>query len=253
VRQVFYRLVAQGLITKTEGEYQRTVVRLLGIMRLTGALPFSWIADNTRWQRKPDSYGSVAEALADIARFYRRALWRDQAWRVEVWCEKDALAGVLYQETSRYDVPLMVTRGYSSLSFLHAAAEEIEAIGKPAAILYFGDFDPSGLDISRVVEERLREFAPGAVMNFNRIAVNEEQISSFHLPTRPTKATDTRGRSFGQVSVELDAIPPALLRQMVREEIEGYINAEALSVTEVAEASEREALRILAMDGASHD
>lgn len=246
VRQVFYQLVSQGVIAKTEQEYKGTVGRLLTQMRLAEEVPFGWIADNTRWMRKPRSFGSVAQALADTAALYRRSLWDDQEAYVEVWLEKDALAGVLYAATQQWDVPLMVTRGYSSLSYLFEAAQAIRAADKPAYLYYFGDYDPSGLDITRVVERRLREFAPEADIYFERVAVTAEQIAEWRLPTRPTKASDSRCKGFVGDSVEVDAIPPARLRQLVTDVIERHVDGEALKVTRVAEASEREVMRKLA-------
>ncbi len=167
VRQVFYRLVSLGTIDKTEAEYNSTVIRLLSQMRLAEELPFGWIADNTRWMRKPHTYSGLKQVLRETARFYRRALWDDQPVYVEVWLEKDALAGVLYEETAAYDVPLMVSRGYASLSYLYTAAEAISEQDKPAFLYYFGDFDPSGVDIPRNIERRLREFAPDADIHFD--------------------------------------------------------------------------------------
>ena len=131
---------------------------------------------------------------------------------VEVWCEKDALAGVLMEETKVYDVPLMVASGYSSISFLHSAAMAIEAKGKPAYIYHFGDLDPSGVDAARDIEAKLRRYAPGAEIHFERPAVTREQVEQWNLPTRPTKQTDTRAKKFGSAtSVELDAIPAGKL------------------------------------------
>ena len=146
VRQVFYALTVKGVIAKAEMEYHRTVIRLLVEMRETNKIPFTWIADNTRWQRKPATFTGLEACLSSTSKFYRRDLWAAMPVYVEVWCEKDALAGVLMQETEIYDVPLMVSRGYSSLSFLHSAAEAIAANGKPAYIYHFGDLDPSGVD-----------------------------------------------------------------------------------------------------------
>lgn len=246
VRQVFYRMVGTGLIGKTETEYKATVNRLLTKMRLSGQIPFGWIADNTRWVRKQRSYSSVEQALRETAQLYRRALWRDQASRVEVWLEKDALAGVVYEETDEYDVPLYVTRGYASLSYLHEAAEAIAAADKPTHIYYLGDYDPSGLDIPRKVEARLREFAPDADIHFTSIAVTPEQIEKWHLPTRPTKRADTRSKLFVGESVEVDAIPPSQLRGLVNTAIIGHIDQRALDVVLVAEQSERETLQRLA-------
>src|SRR4051794_3971521 len=97
-------------------------------MRRAGDMPFDWLADNTRWQRKPRTFHSVEQALQETARIYRKALWQDSEAHVEVWLEKDALAGVLLPVTALYDVPLMFARGYASLSFLHSAAEHINSL-----------------------------------------------------------------------------------------------------------------------------
>jgi hypothetical protein len=239
VRQVFYQLVSRGAIAKTEAEYKATVVRLLTDMRLAGEVPFDWISDNTRWMRKPRTFSSVEQALRRTAETYRRSLWDRQAVYVEIWLEKDALAGVLYQITELWDVPLMVTRGYASLSYLHGAAEAIGAQGKPAYIYYFGDHDPSGVDIPRTVEARLREFAPAADIHFERVAVTEQQIRELSLPTRPTKKTDSRSKNFVGESVEVDAIPPTELRRLVDACIVRHVGEQALEVNRVAEESER--------------
>src|SRR5712691_12481787 len=122
VRQVFYQAVGRGVIDKTEGEYKQTIVRLLTEMRRAGDIPFSWIADNTRWMRKPRTFHSLRAMLEVTKETYRRALWDSQGSNVEIWLEKDALAGVLYEETETWDVPLMVTKGYPSVSYLHEAA-----------------------------------------------------------------------------------------------------------------------------------
>jgi hypothetical protein len=110
VRQVFYALTVRGLISKVEQEYHRTVIRLLVDMREAGLIPFGWIADNTRWMRKPSTFVGLDSCLKSTAKFYRRDLWEAMPCYVEVWCEKDALAGVLMEETEVYDVPLMVAR-----------------------------------------------------------------------------------------------------------------------------------------------
>jgi hypothetical protein len=252
VRQVFYRLVSQGVINKTEGEYKSTVVRLLAAMRRAGELPFQWIADNTRWMRKPTSYSSLVQALERTAQLYRRSVWDQSPVYVEIWCEKDALAGVLYEETEVWDVPLMVTRGFSSLTYLYGAAEVVNAIGKPAYLYFFGDYDPSGLDITRSVEAGLREFAGGAEIYFERVALTPEQIAAWNLPTRPTKATDSRSRNFQGESVELDAIPPNLLRSLVRQHINLHVDEGVLEDLEFVEAEERRVLEYLARELESH-
>ena len=161
--------------------------------RRAAKLPYDWLADNTRWQRKPRTFNSVEQALRDTAAFYRKSLWTDASSYVEIWLEKDALAGVVLPVTSMYDVPLMVVRGYASLSFLYSAAEAINGLNVPAYIYHLGDFDPSGVNAGEKIEETLHELAPDADITFERIAVTPEQITAWALPTgRPSLAT--RGR-----------------------------------------------------------
>lgn len=254
VRQVFYRLVTQSAIPKTENAYKCIVVRLLTQMRLDGELPFSWIADNTRWMRKPETYSSVEQLLRETARTYKRSVWDNQDAYVEVWLEKEALAGVLVEETAEWDVPLMVTRGYSSLSFLYAAAQHILSESKPCFLYYFGDHDPSGLDIPRNVQSRLEELTNReADIHFERVAVTPEQIATLDLPTRPTKQSDSRSKSFVGGSVEVDAIPPRALRELARDCITKHIDQHAHRTLLLAEGSEREALRQLAERGIDGD
>jgi len=130
VRQVFYQATVRGIVEKAETGYSKVQTDLT-IMRRAGELPYHWLADNTRWQRKPDTFDSVEDALRETARFYRKNLWRDADSYVEIWLEKDALSGVIYPITSMFDVPLMVARGYASLSFLHSAAEYINDLDVP--------------------------------------------------------------------------------------------------------------------------
>jgi hypothetical protein len=114
VRQVFYRAEVAGLVEKTEAEYTSTVARLLLEMRRAGELPYDWISDNTRWMRKPKTYTGLADFIDTHQRAYRRSLWSEADTYVEIWLEKEALAGVVIDVTSEYDVPLMVSRGFAS-------------------------------------------------------------------------------------------------------------------------------------------
>jgi hypothetical protein len=111
VRQCFYALTVRGAIEKTEGEYNGTVVRLLTQMRRDGVIPYPWISDNTRWMRKPTTYRGIADFLQRTSHFYRRDLWENADTYVEIWCEKDALAGVILEETAAFDVPRTQQKG----------------------------------------------------------------------------------------------------------------------------------------------
>jgi hypothetical protein len=242
VRQVFYQATVRGIVEKSEAGYAKVQTDLVH-MRRSGALPYAWLADNTRWQRKPATFDSVEEALRDTAKFYRKSLRTDADAYVEIWLEKDALSGVVYPITDMYDVPLMVARGYASLSFLHSAAEYINDLDVPTYIYHLGDYDPSGVNAGDKIEETLRELAPNADIVFQRIAVTPGQIFEWDLPTRPTKASDTRSKNFGEISVELDAIEPDLLRQLVGDAIEQHLPHDQFEVLKAAEQSEREIIR----------
>lgn len=178
VRQVFYQATVHGLVDKSESGYGMVQSDLV-LLRRSGELPYGWLADNTRWQRKPTTYTNVETALREAAHYYRKDLWADADCYVEIWLEKDALAGVIEPITRAYDVPLMVAR--------------------------------------------LREMAPDAEIHFERIAINSSQITAFDLPTRPTKKSDSRSKGFGDISVELDAMAPGLLRGFVEEAIKRHL------------------------------
>ena len=141
VRHVFYRLCSApySLVPKEESGY-RTVQTKLMDMRIAGRVPWEWVSDGTRWRRVQDAYGSAAEALRATAEYYRRDLRRRTPVYCETWCESDSMAGVLIKETLRYNTPLMVSRGFSSRSYLFRAAKEIEAQARPAHLYYMGDW-----------------------------------------------------------------------------------------------------------------
>ena len=253
VRQVFYQATVRGLVEKSEAGYAKVQTDLVQ-MRKAGELPYHWLADNTRWQRKPDSYRDVAHMLEETAAFYRKNLWASADCYVEIWLEKDALSGVVYPITSKYDVPLMVARGYASLSFLASAADYIKGLSVPTFIYHLGDYDPSGVNAGEKIEQTLREMAPAAEIHFERLAVNLDQIREWCLPTRPTKTSDTRAKNFGDISVELDAIQPDRLRELVDNAITAHLPQRQFEVMRVAEESERAFIKRLSLavaDGAA--
>jgi hypothetical protein len=244
VRGLFYRVMSLGLVPKTERGYyvvQRQTLKL----RRAGVLPYGWITDGTRLRLKPLTWSSTQAALQNTAKMYRRDLWIDADVHVEIWTEKDAIRGVIYPVTEEFDVPLMISRGYSSETFLHDTAEEIHAVGKDSVIYQLGDHDPSGVDAWRDIQRKLLGFVdPSINLVFERIAVTPEQIVEMSLPTRPTKQSDSRAAKFAGESVEVDAIPSTTLRALVREAIEHWIDPEQLRIARAAEESERKALEI---------
>jgi hypothetical protein len=252
VRQVFYQLVVRGTIEKTEEQYQGTVIRLLTDMRLNGDISFDWIVDESRPRSVTRTFNNIADAVRDTAKTYRRSALRDCPDYVEVWCEKQALSGIIWDVASDYDVPVAVSKGMPSITQIYgtfASVFNAARAGKRSFIYQFGDHDPSGVLIPQTINNRLREFCDEhdclILPCVERVALTEEQIAEFDLPTRPTKRDGNRhANKFEGDSVELDALPADELRRMVRECIEQHISQQALETLRVTEASERSALKI---------
>ena len=241
VRNAYYLAVVGGLIEKTQGEY-KTVGRLLVQERRSGAIPWNWIVDGSRMMRKPASHASLRDFLELSRDTYRRAVWVNQEADVEIWCESNSVAGVLYSVTSQWDVPLMPSGGYPSATFLFNAGAALAQTDWPNHIFYFGDYDPSGRDITRHVEKELRAFAPEAEIHFESVAVTKKQIRKWKLPSNPIKKTDTRSKGFKGRAVEIEAIEPENLRSLCEECITKHIDDHALAQLRLAEDAERQTL-----------
>jgi hypothetical protein len=250
VRGLYYQAEVAALpgVGKDDTGYEKVQRKVLKLRR-EGRLSYHDIADATRWMRKPTTFNGVEDALERTARLYRKALWTDAKDHIEVWCEKDALAGVIYPVTSEYDVSLMVTRGFSSETFCF---EAIEARGNDPRwfhVYYLGDFDRAGRDAARSLREKLDRFAEGKpfVVCFEQIAVTEEQIADWRLPTHPPKRKSAADRRWPySFACEPDAIPADTLRDLVRFHIEQHLPRSQLEVLKVAEQSERKLLRAFA-------
>ena len=247
VRQVFYQLVTRGVIEKSEAEYQQTVIRLLSEMRLGGEVRWDWIIDESRRTRTTRTFDNVADAVQDMARYYRRSALRECDAYIEIWSEKEALSGIIWDAASEYDVPVVVSKGVPSLTQVYKSFLNIKraaAVGKQSYLYQFGDHDPTGCLIPRVIKSRLNEFCiehdcPAPIIK--RAALTEEQVSHFRLPTRPTKRDGNRhANDFSGDSVELDALPSNELRTLVTDCIKQHISDSDLHILRSAEQSERD-------------
>lgn len=253
VRQIFYALVSRGIVPKTENGGYRPVQEQVLRLRKDGTLDWRFVADGTRFGRKPESWQSLDDALSAMRRNYRRDLWQSQGVRLEVWLEKDALATIVQEATDPWDVPLMVSRGTSSATFLWSAAQmavDAYRIGITTMILALYDYDAAGHRAARAVEQGLREHAPGVPIDFELIALNAEQIQEWGLPTRPAKASDPEAHRWGSGAVELDAIPPDRLIDLVDGRIRSFVDAAAWRVQQVVEDDERSLLSRLTGEAA---
>jgi hypothetical protein len=246
VRGLYYQAEVAKVpgIDKDDPGYSKVQRQVLGLRRAK-RLPYSQISDATRWMRKPTSYDSVADALQATACLYRRNLWRDATEYVEIWDEKDACAGTIYPVTSEYDVPLMVTRGYCSETFAFEAIESRGDDKRPYYVYYLGDFDRAGRDAARSLRKKLEQFGAekGVEVHFIELAVTLEQIQTLGLPTREPKRKSAADKAWPyKYACELDAVPPDVLRALVREAIERHLPAHQLKILKIAEESEKELL-----------
>ena len=257
VRHVYYVLVGRipELVPKNDRAYQ-TVDRACIRLRQNRRLPYSWVSDSTRMGYHVATYENAGELISRHAEYYRRDLWRRAKVHVEVWCESRSIAAVLLPLCRELCVSLYPTGGFSSLTQTWEAAQLMQsaAAGRPVRLLYVGDYDPAGKHIDRDAITKLREhlklYAQRHHMRIEqclqevRLAINEEQIVKYHLPTKPRKEDDSRCPEIKR-TVEAEALPAEVLRKLVREEIESYLPQGELAVVRVAEESEREHLRTI--------
>lgn len=233
LRQLYYRFVALNLVENKESQYQY-LGKAVKEARLEGIIPWSAIEDRTRGTDAGDHDDTSPRAhfekrfalFENAAAAYHRPRWEGQEKYVEVWVEKEALAGVFAGVCRDLKVVSFPNRGYTSITMLKEAAdriEEAERDGRDATVLYFGDFDPSGQDIERNIRDKLGHTF-GSEVDVRRVALTREQIDERRLPPQPAKRTDSRYETFvenhGDMAVELDALPPEDLREMVRDAVD---------------------------------
>ena len=219
VRQMYYQLLGKGY-PKTEAFYDR-VQRELLYMRQVGVLPYQFINDPSRRRIKYASYSNSRQALDNWMRHYKQEIWQALPEYCEVWLEKKALQSIFDEVCYEFDVPLCVSSGFASESFIYEAVMQIKAINKPTVVFYFSDYDPSGIALSETVNKKLSRFGVKD-FEFIRAALTREQISAYNLPTRPTK-TSSHSKDFKGKSCELDALPPRHLVELIRQSITSLI------------------------------
>lgn len=225
LRQLYYQFVARDLL----GNNMRAYNRLKGIVsdaRLAGLLDWDSIEDRTRALVSRARWDSPQEIVLATSRQYHMDMWETQPRRVEVWIEKEALSGVFERVCRRLDVPFFACRGYTSQSEMWRAGQRLRAHkeekGQPSVVVHFGDHDPSGMDMTRDVEDRLSLF--GADVEVRRVALNMDQVEEYDPPPNPAKESDSRAADyvaeFGRFSWELDALEPRTLERLVEDEVD---------------------------------
>lgn len=264
LRQLYYQFVARDLIPNTDRSYKR-LGSILNRGRMAGYVDWDAIVDRTRNLRGLGHHDGPADIINTTIRAHNLDRWVDQPYRIEVWVEKEALAGVIQRAASAFDVNWFSCRGYVSQSELWGAAQRHGRYihgGQRVLVLHLGDHDPSGIDMTRDIVDRLNtfiltdyenngvldqadrwstesdmvEFLDGFGEDFafgedaitvKRIALNRDQIDAYGPPPNPAKLTDSRAGGYiaehGRFSWELDALDPATLDQLIRDEIEAHM------------------------------
>jgi hypothetical protein len=236
LRQLYYQLVSKDLIPNTQKSY-KTLGTLVSDARLAGLIDWSMIQDRTRNLRRNPHWNSPKDIVSACADQYQIDHWVGQKFRPEVWIEKEALAGVIEGVCNELDVAYFSCRGYTSQSEMWRAAQRLKTNydddGQVTYIIHLGDHDPSRLDMSRDIEDRLTMFLTRDLelfeneepdFIFDRVALNTDQIEAYSPPPNPAKITDSRAGAyiarFGQSSWELDALEPRVLIKLIRDTIE---------------------------------
>jgi len=249
LRQIFYRLVAALLIPNTEVTY-KGLSRSTVVAREEGTLNALCFDDRIRTHTEGD-HGfdginsflySCKSWIKDLPEQYTRPLWSSQETIPIIWLEKDALFTPISTIAEPYRIKVYASRGYSSFTAVYQAAMEMNG-EKPTKILQLTDFDPSGEDMVRDLDDRLSRYG-GGDFEVEKIALTRDQVETLGLPPMPAKTSDPRydtfAASYGEECVELDALPPDELERIVRDAIEGLINQEAWDTKKEKIEEERE-------------
>lgn len=240
LRQLYYRFVATGILENTERNYKR-LGSIISDARLAGLIDWNHMTDRTREVVEPSTWANPQSILHACSRSYAIDRWKDQDHRIEVWVEKDALVEVIGKACDPYQVPYFSCRGYTSQSAMWQASLRFESYfvhGKDPVMIHLGDHDPSGIDMTRDIIDRMELFL-SEPLHVKRIALNMGQIDKYKPPPNPTKMTDSRAEGyvdkFGFDSWELDALEPRILTALIRKTIKQHLDQDAW-----AEALERE-------------
>ena len=247
LRQLYYQFVARDLIPNTQKSYKR-LGNIINDARLAGKISWYSIVDRTRTLRGLTHNESPSEAIDEALKDYQIDMWSDQRYHVEVWVEKDALIGVIEKACTEYDVNFFSCRGYSSQSEMWRAARRLQVYyseNKIPVILHLSDHDPSGMDMARDIQDRLRLF--GTRLDYKRLALTMDQVEEYTPPPNPAKLSDTRANGyiieFGNESWELDRLEPAVIKDLIQENIIKYIDWDLWESRQEEMDDNREALR----------
>ena len=261
IRQLYYQFVARDLISNNQREYNK-LKSLMGDARLAGMLSWAAIVDRTRNLKSNNHWDSPADLLSEAAGWYGEDLWAGQSNRVEVWIEKDALVGVIDKVCRNNDCPFFSCRGYTSISEMWSAGMRMcrrqQDDFRGTHIIHLGDHDPSGIDMTRDISERLAMFCnrhgcDGPTVH--RVALNMDQVVMYDPPPNPTKMSDARAQGYiaehGYESWELDALDPKTLDTIIRDKINSLRDADLWNAAVQREQDSKDRIEEIASEECS--
>lgn len=224
VRQIYYQFVARDWIENHPKKYKK-MVNLMTNARLAGYVDWRAIEDRTRVLKSNSHWVDEENMMDSAAKWFEIDKWDNQPARLEVWIEKDALSGVIAPVCKRLDVPFFACKGYTSISAMYRGAKRLAMYsdsGQRIQILHLGDHDPSGIDMTRDIEDRISLMAERLV-KINRLALNFDQIDLYQPPPNFVKLKDSRAgdytRQYGLDSWELDALDPNIMASIIEEAV----------------------------------
>jgi hypothetical protein len=259
IRQIYYRLVADHSLENSHNSYKR-IVRILGDARKEGIIEYGAIEDRTREITENDETDYITpeghlkrlyDYISKWDQHYGVPVWDDQPQRVVVMVEKQALQGIFQSVCEGWEVDLMVCKGYPSLTQQWELTERMKeriSHGEDLHLIYFGDFDPSGEDIFTKLPENLRHEFGIEMASMVKEALTIDQVEKWGIPAYPAKVTDTRTKGFVEIygkgmQVELDAIKPDQLTQMIEHSINRHYDHDIAAEREGLASDNRERIR----------
>ena len=252
LRQLYYQLVARDLIPNQQVWYKR-LGEVVSNGRLGGYIDWESIVDHGRTPVKPPDWSSPEAVLEAAAAGYRLDRWEGQADHVEVWCEKDALSSVIQPVCGRFHVRFLANRGYSSSTAMYDAAQrfvDARDRGRYPVVIYLGDHDPSGIDMSLDIDDRLDLLTRQYGVEVVRLALNHDQVDEHQPPPNPAKLTDSRAPGYvamyGLDSWELDALDPAVLDGLVSDAIQQFLDQDLYDAMLEREEADKTVIRAAA-------
>ena len=244
IRHLYYRLSVDQFIEKTHSEYKK-VCSYTAKWRRQGFIPYNAFSDSTRFYVGPEMFSHVEQALRNTADNYRNNLWQTQPAHVEIWTEKDAIRAILARAASPRGVRTFICRGFGSLTGIYECCmewKELQKAGKCIYVYLFGDHDPSGLAVDQAIKKSIANDFSMVDIHYQRMAVTSEQIKQYDLPTKPPKTSDSRRKHFEGETVEIDAMRPTLLADLVEKCITRHIEPLKCEQMQIIEEAERVSL-----------